>query len=390
MHSSTSSSNTSPASPPAEAELERDLPSANLVLPAIIAVGLMILATTAWESHVRDLGYAPSYNDSSGLWAHWRSQAVAGDGRSLVIIGASRAAYDIDLDVVEKVAGQRPIQLATVGSNAAPIFWDLAEDPSFNGTVIYEVTPGLFFAPEPSPPFQAALQAAKYYHNWSPSQRVGQYLASTLESQLALLNTEDLSLAKLLEGMDLADRTNAHIPPSPPPQFGAMDARRRLWMTHKTETDHDFQALMKACWYRLETPPPRPPIFSAAQWEQIQQDARNALLARTAQAVQAIQQRGGHVVFLRLPSTGKYREIEKSLYPRDEGWERILAETGAPGLHFEDYPELQGFDCPEESHLKAADATVFTQRLMPLLAKQLAATPAAPADSKGPRPSAAL
>ena len=49
-------------------------------------------------------------------------------------------------------------------------------------------------------------------------------------------------------------------------------------------------------------------------------------------------------------------------------WDRMLAVTGAPGIHFEDHPELAGFDCPEWSHLTAADAVRYSRALMPLMA----------------------
>jgi hypothetical protein len=45
---------------------------------------------------------------------------------------------------------------------------------------------------------------------------------------------------------------------------------------------------------------------------------------------------------------------------------------GAPGIHFEDHPQLAGFDCPEWSHLTSADAVQFTATLMPLLENALA------------------
>jgi hypothetical protein len=41
----------------------------------------------------------------------------------------------------------------------------------------------------------------------------------------------------------------------------------------------------------------------------------------------------------------------------------LLAKTGAPGIHFEDYPELQGFNMPEWSHMTGADADRFTAAL---------------------------
>jgi hypothetical protein len=46
----------------------------------------------------------------------------------------------------------------------------------------------------------------------------------------------------------------------------------------------------------------------------------------------------------------------------------LIARTGARGVHFEDYPQLQGFWLPEWSHLAAADADRYTAALYPLVA----------------------
>ena len=40
-----------------------------------------------------------------------------------------------------------------------------------------------------------------------------------------------------------------------------------------------------------------------------------------------------------------------------------LAATAAPGIHFEDYPELQGYYLPEWSHMTRAEAERFTAAL---------------------------
>ena len=48
-------------------------------------------------------------------------------------------------------------------------------------------------------------------------------------------------------------------------------------------------------------------------------------------------------------------------------WDRLLRETGAFGIHFEDYPEMQGLEIPELSHLSAESATRFTRAYVGVL-----------------------
>jgi len=50
-----------------------------------------------------------------------------------------------------------------------------------------------------------------------------------------------------------------------------------------------------------------------------------------------------------------------------------LAATGAPGIYFEDYPQLQGYRLPEWSHLATAERPRLTQALYPLVVQGFAA-----------------
>ena len=74
-----------------------------------------------------------------------------------------------------------------------------------------------------------------------------------------------------------------------------------------------------------------------------------------------IRARGGDVVFIRSPSAGLYYEHELRAIPRATTWDKLLAETGAFGIHFEDYPEMRNLEVPEWSHLSRASATRFTR-----------------------------
>ena len=98
----------------------------------------------------------------------------------------------------------------------------------------------------------------------------------------------------------------------------------------------------------------------------------DALLGNIKADLDKIEARGGRVIFVRCPSTGELREIEKSMWPRVDFWNRLLTQTGVPGIYFEDYPELSGFTCPEWSHLSAADAVIFTDALIPIVQAKLA------------------
>ena len=96
--------------------------------------------------------------------------------------------------------------------------------------------------------------------------------------------------------------------------------------------------------------------------------AIEARFADTAAAVEKIRARGGKVVFVRFPMTGKLKELEdQATPPRAARGPGCSTTPRRPGIYFEDYPELASFDCPEWSHLSAADSVEFTTRLVPHL-----------------------
>jgi hypothetical protein len=138
-------------------------------------------------------------------------------------------------------------------------------------------------------------------------------------------------------------------------------------MTARVERDPAFARHIQQTWLRLFRPPPRPPIFSEEQWAKMMADAWNATLARAKANVDLITARGGRVIFVNHPSSGEVIEIERKLTPRPLFWDRILKETGAPGVHFDDHPELRDFRCPEWSHLSASDSVEYTRRLAAIL-----------------------
>ena len=138
-------------------EFERPIPPAPWRGIAVVISIVVIATTTAWELHCRSVGYGPTLNDNEDLWTMARRRVQP---ESIVVIGDSRAWFDVDLDEFQKGLGKRPIQLAMAGSTAGPVLDDLASDKSFHGTIICSFVPGLFFAPPGSPPMERAEKLA--------------------------------------------------------------------------------------------------------------------------------------------------------------------------------------------------------------------------------------
>jgi hypothetical protein len=346
-------------------EFERPIPPAPWRGIAVAVSLVVLIATTAWELYARSLGYRPTLNDNEDLWTAARRKVQP---ESTVIVGDSRAWFDVDLDEFQKGLGQRPIQLAMAGSTAWPVLDDLAKDTNFHGTVICSFVPGLFFAPSNSPPMERAGKGVKRYHNQTPAQRMSEYLALPLEEHIAFLKPDDLSLEGLLNQLPIPNRPGALVPPTFPPYFQTEDRERRARMWEKcAEPGSKLAKRIQQIWLPLFTPPPPPTFVPKDVFFAEMKKGIEKRFAAVTDAVEKIRGRGGKIVFVRFPHTGDLKELEDRLTPRAQTWDPLLKMTSAPGIYYSDFPELSGFDCPEWSHLSAGDSVEFTKRLVPHL-----------------------
>src|ERR1043166_6795392 len=345
-------------------DYERPIPQLPWRGITVIVVLTVLGATLAWELYCRSIGYAPTLNDSEDLWTQRRREVKP---ESVVIIGDSRAWFDLDLDELLKALGKRPIQLAMGGGCGYPVLADLANDENFHGTVICSFTPMLFFAPPHSPPMERGEKAVRRFHTQTLAQRASQFLTMPLEEHVAFLKQEELTLDDLIKRLPIPNRPSARIPPRIPPYFGTLDRERRARMIEECAEPGTLQKRIQQIWLPLFTPPPPPSYIPKEQFAAQMKGAIEARFRDTAAAVEKIRARGGKTIFVRLPSSGELKALENQTTPRARTWEPLLQLTGAPGIYFEDYPELAGFSCPEWSHLSAGDSVEFTKRLVPHL-----------------------
>ena len=346
---------------------ERSIP--NLPWPGLLirVVAFTLIATAAWELCCRAVGYAPTLNDTSDLWAD-RREAVKPD--STVVIGDSRALFDLDLNELERIFAERPIQLSLVGSSAYPILLNLVEDEAFHGTVIVGMVPLMFFAPA-GPPVETSEKALKHYRTRTISQKVNHQLEMLTQQNLAFLKQEDLTLSALLKKIPIDNRTGALIAPKLPPYFYTLDSERRARMVESCMRPGPLQTRVKEGWPALFSRPPPPNWIPPEAFSKKMAQASEDRFQNTVTKVNEFRARGGKVVFVRFPVSGKLKAIEDAATPRTQIWARLINETQAPGIYFEDYSELARFECPEWSHLSAPDSIEFTRALIPHLRSSL-------------------
>jgi|ETNmetMinimDraft_22_1059887.scaffolds.fasta_scaffold00036_12 hypothetical protein len=350
MHSSTSN-------------FERPIPSGSwksILWASLVATFAIALA---WELYTRSQGYRPTLNDSFALWADEREKL---EDDSLVLIGASRTLFNIDLEILEKGLGRKPLQLAFTGSSFYPMLEDLANDEAFKGTIIIGVVPPMLPVPG-GPLMDRPKEALRVWKRSTISESIGQDIALFLEERIAFLKQEDLTLDILLGKLPIANRPNALIAPPSPPYFATIERNRRYRMIDACAQPGELQSQVQQTWPPLFSPPPPPSFVDPDVFAKQMMEAGIAHLNNVVNLVRRVKDRGCKVVFIRHPSSDLLRELERKGAPREQIWDPLLERTQVPGIHFEDHEELAGFPCPEWSHLSNEDSIEYTKRLIPHL-----------------------
>jgi hypothetical protein len=319
------------------------------------ALLLAVLLTGAWEWHWRAFGAVPGYRDDDALWARQRRRIDAGDGSATVLVGASRTFFDVQLPAWERLSGRRPIQLALDGTTPLFALEDLANDPSFSGKLVIGIAPDIFFSG-----YEYLKGVGRYFHKESPSQRVGKVLSMHLVEPWLAFYDPDFALFTVLRRQPWPER--AGISGHAVRKLSITEADRNNYMWSKLETDSSYQALARSIWAENFNHPP-PTAQEAAE----NQRTLDEQIARTAAAVARLRARNIPVVFVRDPSAGDYLAFEDRAFPRKSTWDVLLAKTNAPGIHFQDYPQLQGYDLPEWSHMTRASAERYTAALYQIM-----------------------
>jgi hypothetical protein len=308
----------------------------------------LLLAATVlicWELFWRLQGFSPTVTDDWRYWAALRRKASDGGAETVALVGASRIQLGFHPDVFATETGLNPIMLAIDGSSPLPVLADLARDPDFNGIVICSLTP--MFLAEPSEKFGRAEEWVRLYRK--------QKLSSRVEARLNLLVSAHVVFrdAALAPWRVIETVLNGGWPE--PPYAGMRPDRYRPADFTMVDVERYRQGRIER---RRELVAGATPLAPGAFRDKI--DRIGAMAGN-------IQRRGGRVIFVRFPTTGTIRRLESETWPRSRYWNVFAERIGAPAIHFEDYPALSGYDCPDGSHLDVRDARKFTRALVRIL-----------------------
>lgn len=312
------------------------------------AVALFAVLLGCWEAYWRAYGVVPGIRNGFGLWAIQRRRIDAGEGNATVLLGSSRLYFDLQLPVWERLAGKPPIQLSYEGTSPLTAIEDLAADPKFTGRLLIGVAPDLFFTGG-----GRGDAAPAYTRKESPAQRVSQWLSMHLVEPYLAFDDPDFALATVIKRQAWPQRPGRHW---------FMDVRklsnfeppRNAYLWAKVADDPEYRELARSIWREgFITYPgdPTPEEELKTAREQIE---------RMVKAMAQLRAHGVQVLFARLPVSGPYLAYEDQHFPRAQTWDALLAATHAQGVHFQDYPQMQGYYLPEWSHMPRAEAERFT------------------------------
>lgn len=330
----------------------REIPAMRFVVASWLVLTLVVAGIAAWEWQMRALGLTTEdLDDSKSHWAVERRKVGGPEDDGVVIIGSSRILWDSNLDVWQEMTGRRPIQLALPGTNPRQFLEDFANDESFRDLLVVGVTPDIYFGDWPGIAQFAGL--TKFWRDETPSQRFGHRLEMVLQRQFAFLDGA-YSLRTLVDRLPVRDREGVRGPVRDVWKIWDAGPDRQYYLWSRILTDERLREHARWVWGPFDGK--RMPADEIAR--AIEQSQRD---------VARIRAHGGDVVFVRAPSAGLYYQHELQALPRSKTWEPLLRETGAFGIHFEDYPAMQNLEVPEWSHLSRDSAVKFTRAYVAVL-----------------------
>jgi len=308
-----------------------------------LLLALMLLGS--WEVFWRFAGFTPVIEDDLGIWAIKRLAVQKNKGPAVVLLGASRMQLDVDPGRFKARTGLETTMLAIDGSSPLPVLADLARDSNFTGLVLCSLLPQ-WLADGGDDSGRSAKWVRKFHRlKWSfwVETRLSLLLQSHFVFRYPGLMPDEL-WKKLQKG---------ELPRHP---YAPMrDDRYRPADYAETDLAELREARIKRQREIIEAARPLAP------------EEFDARIGEIDSMVRKIRERGGDVVFLRLPSTGGILDLEERTWPRGRYWDRFAAKISARTLHFADYPALSRLDCPDGSHLDFHDAKIFTAALASLL-----------------------
>jgi hypothetical protein len=320
-----------------------DYPQGDWLKTWLLAFALAGTLLLGWEAFLRSRGHQPTVVDDKALWALQRDRVYPDNGETaVVLLGDCRMQLDIVPQILrERFPHARIVQLAVEQTSPIAALRDLAADERFRGIIICAFNERLLCQDM----WDTLQPYVDYYHaQYTLNEKLNRLLSTAAQRTFTVIHPE-LRLDDVIVSLAKTRRL-------PSPYYIEIHADRSRLADYSNEDlqAHRAWVLGRAQWLCTESELP-----GARQWLQEATELEPY--------VQAVQGRGGRVVFLRLPTTADHFTYDEFMFPKQMYWDRFAAQTSALCLHFKDLPQLSAFDCPDTAHLDRNDAPRFTREL---------------------------
>ena len=341
----------------------REVPERNWGLAWLICAVLVIAAIAGWEVKARSMQHLPGdYDQFANFTAQWAEERRVLDepdhGVRVALFGSSRMLWAADLDILEQSLGTRPLQLAIPGTSPALMLKGVVEDTDFDGLVLVGVTPFLFNRLDEG--FFGG-EALRWYEHPSPSELIGHEIHSFLSMHFGFLD-DGFKLFELIDHYsNFPDRDGVWDLNAGEWKLGNHYADRQtdMWAPVEVEGSFDNEQILAFWMLGLSREPAKP--------ERMEEMATSAI-EFFSPLVEQLRARGGDMVFIRMPSSGKYLENDEITNYRELTWDRMAAAIDAVWINSMDYAELSSeLEIPEWSHVSRKSQDDFSRRIVPIV-----------------------
>jgi hypothetical protein len=310
-------------------------------------------------------GISSTQLDSEARWLEVRSAIAAHGHEALVLIGASRIQLGIDVPLLQRLSGKPTHQLAIDGTSYWPLLHGLSEDNEFTGTVVVD-----YYEHTQLDEADGGLAAVYEQHYQQKRTQLGHWNFDRLENLLewrwrGMMRSYadgarplDSLLYRILNKPELPqylltnfDRSrDADYSKLPMPDFYLARVHRHLGNdAPKVDlSGQDYPQLVTALRQSIDMLPVADTSRLAEKHHKLQR------------AVQKIQSRGGHVIFLVMPKSGMVRDIEQRRFPDALFLKPLRRALPISIIDATNLPQLADLRCPDGSHLDYRDKARFT------------------------------
>lgn len=320
----------------------------------LIAILISILGVSTNEALLRAAGHPPTVVSDSDLWALARTEVDDLNQDAIVLLGASRMQTNVDTAFLrEQCPGSSIVQLAMSGRGSPyPVFQDIVDNSGFNGLIIISETESTIG--------DVASSQSDFVQRYREGFRFEAQLNRRLRNlvELNLRSTTPYGSSVRIFGNLLEN----HRLPYP---FHVSTAVDRSQEARFELMDPEILAEIRGADRTTVVPPTE--AASGTTSEDFLREAE----ASYGDELRRFQNRGGQVIFVRMPVDSQRWSTERLLWPVTSYWGVLSDRLGAPTVHFQDMPGWEDYSLPDRSHLDVSEKTKFTADLLALMETQM-------------------